>query len=144
MQNQCVLKARLPLSCHAGPQLTQRASALSEHSLRQFEKDSFMPTDLPRRANQQGEVIPWLGRTLFGGFLAAVVVTCGALVAYGPQIRAAQEAERAHLIDEEDRAFCARFGAGPQTGRYAECAAALNGIRARHEERILSEVAGIL
>lgn len=102
-----------------------------------------MPTILPPR--QSGRVVvPWLGRALFGGFFAAVVVTCGALVAYGPQIRAAQEAERAHLINEEDRAFCARFGAGPGTGRYGDCAAALNEIRARHEERVLSEVAGIL
>jgi hypothetical protein len=45
---------------------------------------------------------------------------------------------------EEDRAFCARFGAGPETGRHTECAAALKVIRARHEERISSEVAGIL
>jgi len=81
---------------------------------------------------------------LLGGFLVAVVVTCGALVAYGPQIRAAQDAERARVIEEEDRTFCARLGAGAETGRYAECAAALRGIRARHEERVLSEVAGIL
>lgn len=102
-----------------------------------------MPTILPPRQSDSA-MIPWVGRALFGGFFAAVVVTCGALVAYGPQIRAAQEAERARLIDQEDRAICARLGVGPETSRYAECAAALKGIRARHEERVLSEVAGIL
>ena len=103
-----------------------------------------MPTRLPQRADQAGKVIPLLGRALLAAFVAALVVTCGALVAYGPQIRAAQETERARIINVEDRNFYARFGAGPETGRYGECAAALNEIRAWHAERILSEVNGIL
>ena len=76
--------------------------------------------DFVRHAHEQG--IPTTARGS----------ACGALVAYGPQIRAAQETERARIINVEDRTFCARFGAGPETGRYGECAAALNEIRAWH------------
>jgi hypothetical protein len=88
------------------------------------------------RADQAGKVI---GRAPLAAFLAILAVTLGALVVFGPQIHPALEAQRARIIDEENMTFCVRFGAGPETGQYAECAAALNEIRARHEERIARE-----
>jgi hypothetical protein len=50
-------------------------------------------------------------------------------------MRAAAEAEAARLIEEESKAFCSRFGIGPETSRYTECAAGLAEIRARHLQR---------
>ena len=79
----------------------------------------------------------WLGRGAIAVFVAAVVATIALLIVNGPHIRAAREAELARIIDEENRMFCAKFGAGPDTGHYAECAAALNGIRTRLEVRNL-------
>jgi hypothetical protein len=50
---------------------------------------------------------------------------CGLLIVNGPQIRAAAEAREAHIVEEENRAFCSRFGIGPETARYAQCASEL-------------------
>jgi hypothetical protein len=103
-----------------------------------------MSTGFTRRADQAGKATPPLGQVLLATFVVGLVVVYGALLAFGPEIRASQDAGRARIIAEEDRTFCARFGTGPETDRYAECSAALKGIRARHEERILSDHAGIL
>jgi hypothetical protein len=78
---------------------------------------------------------PWLSRGLLPICLALSVTVCGLLVIYGSQIRAVAEAEKARAIEEEDQAFCARFGIGPETTRYAECAAALKDVRSRHDQR---------
>ena len=45
------------------------------------------------------------------------------------------EVAMARNIEAEDGAFCTRFSAGPETPRYAECAAALSDVRARHSQR---------
>jgi hypothetical protein len=89
-----------------------------------------MPTTLPDQA------ISWIGRDLLAVFLASLVVLCGMLVIYGPQMRAASEANEARIVEQEDKVFCGTFGIGSETGRYAECAAGLKEIRACHlEER---------
>jgi hypothetical protein len=67
--------------------------------------------------------------------VVAVVALCVLLAINGPQIRAAAEAEEARLVQEENRAFCSRFGICPETSRYAECAAGLMEIRARYLRR---------
>ena len=67
-------------------------------------------------------------------FLLGVAV-CGLLVVYGTHVRANAETEKARAVEEEDQAFCARFGIGPETTRYSECAAALKDIRSRHDQR---------
>jgi hypothetical protein len=99
-----------------------------------------MPTNLPQRTGRAAKAAHPLGYWL----LALCVGTLAALVAFGPRIRAAQEAEQARIVDEEDRTFCARFGAGPETGRYSECSAALRGIRTRHERSRHSTAGGPL
>jgi hypothetical protein len=85
--------------------------------------------------DQLAEVRPRHSRVLLAVFLAALAVTCAALVVFGPRIRAAEEAERARVMAEEDGAFCSQFGAGPETGRYLECVSGLNAIRARYLQR---------
>jgi hypothetical protein len=67
------------------------------------------------------------------------VAVCGLLVINGPQLRAVAEAEEARLVADENRAFCSKFGIGPETSRYAQCAAELREIRARHLARNVSD-----
>jgi hypothetical protein len=108
-----------------------------------FQQGGFaMPTSLPLSTDRPAKVTHPLGYGLLA--LCVLAVICAALVVFGPQIRAAKEAELARIVDEEDRTFCAKFGAGPETSRYGECSAALKGIRTRHEERIMADAAGIL
>jgi hypothetical protein len=67
--------------------------------------------------------------------LALGAAVCGLLVAYGSHVRADAEAEKARAVEEEDQAFCTRFGIRPETTRYSECAAALKDVRSRHDQR---------
>jgi hypothetical protein len=59
-------------------------------------------------------------------------------------MRAAAEAQRARVVEQENKTFCSKFGIGPETAGYAECAADLMEIRRLHEQRVTSDVAGIL
>ncbi len=103
-----------------------------------------MHISLPSRTNLAGRA-PGHGGMLLVAFLATLAVAAGgALVAFGPQMRVAQAAERVQAIDAENYAFCVKFGLGPETARYGECAEALNEIRILHEARTLREVGGIL
>ena len=103
-----------------------------------------MQISLPSRANAAGGATG-RGGVLFVAFLAILAVALGgALVVFGPQMRAAQEAERAQAIDAENYAFCVKLGLGPETARYGECTSALNDIRTLHETRTLREAGGIL
>lgn len=98
-----------------------------------------MPTSLPSTTFRTDQVIPWIGRTLLAVFLASVVAVCSLLVIQGPQLRAAAEARESSIVEQEDKAFCSRFGIGPETGRYAECAAGLKEMRTRYLERSVGE-----
>jgi hypothetical protein len=98
-----------------------------------------MPTGLPSTTYQTAGVITWIGRGLLAVYLAAVVTVCGLLVINGPQMRAAADAREARIVEEENRAFCGRFGIGPETARYAECATGLKEIRTRYLERSVSD-----
>jgi hypothetical protein len=69
----------------------------------------------------------------------SLTAVCGLLIANGPQIRAAAEAREAQIVEEENRAFCSRFGIGPETARYAQCVSELTQIRARHLQRYFSD-----
>jgi hypothetical protein len=94
----------------------------------------MITSSLSATASTNG-VTPWLSRALLTVYLASLVTVCGLLVIYGPQIRAAVEAEKARANGEDDRAFCTKFGIGPETTRYEECAAALRDVRSRHDQR---------
>src|SRR5262245_20987052 len=94
-----------------------------------------MPTSLPARTRQRGGALSWTGRGLFLLCVISLVGLCVLLAINGPHIRAAAEAEAARLVEQENRAFCSKFGIGPETNRYAECAAGLTEIRARHLQR---------
>jgi hypothetical protein len=98
-----------------------------------------MPTTLPSTAYRTDQAISWISRCLLAMFLALLVAVCGLLVIYGPQMRAAAEAHEARIVEQEDRAFCSKFGIGPETARYEECAAVLQEIRARYLERNVGE-----
>jgi hypothetical protein len=80
-----------------------------------------------------------MGRGLLSLCVISLLALSVLLAIHGPQIRAASEAEEARLVEVEDRAFCSKFGIGPETGRYAECAAGLTEIRARHLQRNVSD-----
>jgi hypothetical protein len=76
---------------------------------------------------------------MLGAYLVSVIAVCGLLIANGPRIRAAAEAREAHIVEEENRAFCATFGIGPETARYAQCASELMQIRARYLQRYIGD-----
>lgn len=98
-----------------------------------------MSMTLPSTRLRTDQIIPWLGRALPLTFLVSVAAVCGLLVIYGPQLRTATDAREASIVDQEDKAFCSKFGIGPGTGRYGDCAAGLNEIRTRYLERRVSE-----
>jgi hypothetical protein len=54
-------------------------------------------------------------------------------------MRAATDAHEARIVEEEDRAFCGKFGLGPDTSRYADCCAALKEIRERYFQRHVND-----
>jgi hypothetical protein len=66
-------------------------------------------------------------------------VIVGLIAIYGPQMRAAADAREARIVEEEDRAFCSKFGVGPGSSRYSDCCAALREIRTRHLERRVND-----
>jgi len=103
-----------------------------------------MPTSLPARPRQTSEMASRLKRGLIAAYLVSVVAFCGLLAINGPQIRAAAEAQNALAIEEENKAFCSKFRIGPEIGRYAACANDLMDIRRRHEQRVTSDLVGIL
>jgi hypothetical protein len=72
-------------------------------------------------------------------YLVSVIALCSLLIAYAPQIRAAAEAREAHIVEEENRAFCTVFGIGPETARYAQCASELMQIRTRYLQRYIGD-----
>jgi hypothetical protein len=76
-----------------------------------------------------------LERSSLAVYAVSLVAVCGLIVINGPQMRAAAEVEEARVIEEENQAFCGRFGIAPETSRYAQCAAGLAEIRARHLQR---------
>ena len=87
------------------------------------------------RSHRSAPVSTWI----VGGLLGIAAMTTAALttmvIVNGPQIRAAIEAENATAIDQENRSVCSTIGAGPQTSRFTECAAALMGVRSSHDQR---------
>jgi hypothetical protein len=94
-----------------------------------------MTTGSVSRIGPTGRMTSVWFRALSPICLALGVAVCGLLVVYGSHVRAAVEAEKARAVEEEDQAFCARFGIGPETTRYSECAAALTDVRSRHDQR---------
>ena len=98
-----------------------------------------MPTNLPSATSRKGGVTSWLVGGLFAVASGSVLALCVLLAIKGPEIRAAADAEEARTIDEENRAFCSQLGVGPETSRYADCAAGLMKIRERHFRRNLSD-----
>jgi hypothetical protein len=80
-----------------------------------------------------------MGRVLLAVLAVSLMAVCGLLVIYGPQMRAAAEANEVRIIEQEDRAFCSKVGIGPETERDAECAAGLKAIRARYLERNVND-----
>lgn len=99
-----------------------------------------MPTTLPLATYRKGRVVPWVGHGLLAVFLVSLAAFCALLVIKGPAMRAAAEAEEARVIAEENTAFCNKFGMGPATGRYAECAAGLAEIRDRYLQRSVNDL----
>lgn len=75
-----------------------------------------------------------LGRGVRAGYVVALVTACGLAYACVSQTHSADEAEKARAIDEENQAFCSRFGVGPGTARLAECTTALSDVRVRHDQ----------
>jgi hypothetical protein len=94
-----------------------------------------MRTGSVLRTGPTGGMISWWSRGLLLICFALGVAVCGLLVVYGSHVRADAETEKARAVEEEDQAFCARFGVGPETTRYSECAAALKDVRSRHDQR---------
>jgi hypothetical protein len=98
-----------------------------------------MPTNLTATNQRTDSLASKVGRLMLAAYFVSAIAVCGLLVANGPQIRAAAEAREARIVEEENRAFCSRFGMGPETARYAQCASELMQIRARHLQRYTSD-----
>jgi hypothetical protein len=101
-----------------------------------------MPTLITKfspAASQTARVAPWLV-----AYVVGLAVVCTVLIVNGTQLRAVAEAQKAQEINQENRAFCGKFGMGPDRSGYAECAANLMEVRERHERRIASELVGLL
>ena len=81
------------------------------------------------------EIAGRLGQGLLAVFLVSTFLLCALFAINGPRIQAALDAKRASATDAEDRAFCSKLGAGPESGRYPECVSALNDIRSSHTQR---------
>jgi len=96
-----------------------------------------MPTTLPLRSNQT--LISRLRRGALVAYVLSLAAICGVIAVNGPQMRAAAEAHEAQIIEEENTAFCSKFGIGHQTSRYADCANGLAEIRARYLQRNLGD-----
>ena len=82
---------------------------------------------------------------LIGSLAVLALVVFGAmLLRHANQVRAATEALIAEEIAQENRAFCGKFVAAAETARQAECASGLSEIRKRHQDRIASDMIGVL
>ena len=66
------------------------------------------------------------------------------LLRHGKQARAAAQALIAEEIAQENGTFCGKFGIDPASARHAECANALMEIRKRHQDRLASDMLGVL
>jgi hypothetical protein len=73
------------------------------------------------------------------GVLAALLVGTAGLVGHllvnHSRVDAEAQAQLARDIARENQAVCVRLGAGPSSGRFSDCAAALNAVRDRAIER---------
>ena len=98
-----------------------------------------MPSILPPRPNLTSATAFRLKGWLLAAYFVALLAVCSLLVIRGSQVRAAAEAREAHIVEEENRAFCTTFGIGPGTTRYAQCASELTRIRASHQQRYVSD-----
>jgi hypothetical protein len=75
---------------------------------------------------------PVINRIVPPAFALLLVGTAGIvghLLINGSRIAEQEQSRLASEINDENRAFCGRFDAGPSTERFAECAAALVEIR---------------
>jgi hypothetical protein len=100
-----------------------------------IEEELLMAGSVVSTTHVTGGLATWLGRVVLAAYLVALAAACGLAIAYGTQIHAANEAQKARAIDEENQAFCSKFGVGPGTTRFAECATALRDVRVHHDER---------
>jgi hypothetical protein len=99
----------------------------------------MMPTNLAAANQRTVSLASKVGHFMLAAYLVSVIAVCSVLVVNAPQIRAAAEARDAHIIEEENKAFCSQFGLGPETARFAQCASELTQIRARHLQRYVSD-----
>jgi hypothetical protein len=82
---------------------------------------------------------------LIGSLVVLSLGIFGAMLfRHASQVRAAAEAVIAEEIAQENRAFCGKFVAAADTARQAECTSGLADIRKRHQERIASDMIGVL
>jgi hypothetical protein len=82
---------------------------------------------------------------LIGGLVVlSFVAFASMLFRHANQVRAATETLIAEEIAQENRTFCGSFGIGPETARHAACVKGLMEIRKRHQERIASDMLGVL
>ncbi len=82
---------------------------------------------------------------LIGSLAVLSLVVFGAMLfRHANQVRVAAEALIAEEIAQENRAFCGKFVAAAETARQAECANGLSEIRTRHQDRIASDMIGVL
>jgi hypothetical protein len=104
-----------------------------------------MPTTFPATSRHpEGGIASRVSRALLGAYLVAVLGVCALLVFKGPEMRAAAEAERGRIIEEENKDFCEKLGMPHGTADFSRCAGYLGGVRKHHAERLAAEHAGLL
>src|SRR5262245_36010437 len=73
-------------------------------------------------------------------YIGTLAVAVTYLVINGPAMRKVAERSSAAQIEQENTAFCQRFGMARGTDSFEACASALAEIRKRHGERITREL----
>jgi hypothetical protein len=87
------------------------------------------------------KVLSWSAGAAYIGALVIVMIY---VAINAPAMREATERYKAEQIDQDNTAFCQRFGMAGGTDAFAACASALGEVRKRHEERITRDLVGFL
>jgi hypothetical protein len=91
-----------------------------------------MSVTLPIKADRPVNVLAWLGFVVFAAVLCYVLASA---FSNGSEARAKAESQKAAEIEQENSAFCNKFGMGPGSSVFAACWDDLMAIRQRERER---------
>jgi hypothetical protein len=95
--------------------------------------DSSFQAKPYRTAAKVASYVASIACALAAGLLCVMLVV---ILADGPEMAKRAERERSQQIEQENLAFCEKFGIYRNTTWFADCAKGLTEVRSRHAERI--------